>query len=125
MLSQRLGIVIAQLGVGSKTNEIPIMEKLLESLVILGRVVTVDELLTQRAIAQAILAGGGNYLMTVKHNQPTLRDDIQTLFQSQLTPLWICGVPKRPICTEIGLNSDGCVCQRMWLDTATGRAWHK
>jgi predicted transposase YbfD/YdcC len=86
VLSQRLGIVIAQLGVASKTNEIPIVEKLLESLVIRGRVVTVDALLTQRAIAQAVLAGGGDYLMTVKHNQPTLRDDIQTLFQSPLTP---------------------------------------
>lgn len=90
MLSQRLGIVIKQLGVGSKTNEIPIVEKLLESLVLHRRVVTVDALLTQRAIVQVILAGGGEYLMAVKKNQPTLRDDIQTLFQSPLTPPLRC-----------------------------------
>jgi hypothetical protein len=36
VLSQRLGIVIKQLGVGSKTNEIPIVEKVLGSLVLHG-----------------------------------------------------------------------------------------
>lgn len=112
MLSQRLGIVIKQLGVGSKTNEIPIVEKLLESLVLHGRVVTVDALLTQRAIAQAILAGGGDYLMAVKKNQPTLHDDIQTLFQSPLTP------PLDLRCAETtDLHGNRIEQRRLWVST--------
>ncbi len=39
-------------------------------------------LLTQRAIAQAILAGGGEYVMVVKESQPQLRQEIATVVAS-------------------------------------------
>lgn len=86
VLSHRLGIVVKQVAVSSKTNEIPVTEKLLESLGLEGRVVTVDALLTQRAVAETILEGGAPYLMTVKDNQPTLREAIETVFEAPLTP---------------------------------------
>ncbi len=41
---------------------------------------TMDALLTQRAIAQQIVEAGGDYVMVVKENQPQLREDIATVF---------------------------------------------
>jgi hypothetical protein len=79
-VSQRLGLTLGQTAVGAKTNEIPCAETLLAGLVLEGRVFTMDALLTQRAIATTIVAGGGDYVMVVKPNQPQLYADIQTVF---------------------------------------------
>lgn len=58
-LSQHLGVVLAERAVGAKANEIVELEPLLTDLVLTGRVVTVDALLTQRAAAATIVAQGG------------------------------------------------------------------
>ena len=58
-VSHHLGVVVAQRAVGEKTNEIGGLAELLADLVLTGRVVTVDALLTQRTAAQAIVAKGG------------------------------------------------------------------
>ena len=78
--SHRLGVVLGQTGVADKTNEIGAASAFLLTLALEGRVVTADALLTQREIARTILDGGGDYLLVVKANQPTLRDDIATAF---------------------------------------------
>jgi hypothetical protein len=79
-LAPRLGVTLAQQAVADKTNEIPVMLDLLRQLVLTGRVVTMDALLTQRPIAQQIVAAEGDYVMVVKDNQPQLREDIATVF---------------------------------------------
>jgi predicted transposase YbfD/YdcC len=66
--------------VADKTNEIPVVLELLRQVVLEGRVVTMDALLTQRQIAQQIVEAGGDYVMVVKANQPQLRADIETVF---------------------------------------------
>ena len=62
-LSQDLGLVLAQAEVigptGTKTNEIATVQTVLADFVWEGRLVTVDALLTQRAVAQAIREKGG------------------------------------------------------------------
>jgi hypothetical protein len=58
-LSQRLHVVLGQVEVSEHTNEIKGVLPLLADLVLEGRVVTVDALLTQRDIAQAILEKKG------------------------------------------------------------------
>ena len=63
-----------------KTNEIPVLEDVLRELVVEGRVMTVDAVLTQRAVAERIVHGGGDYVMLVKGNQPQLQHDIQLVF---------------------------------------------
>jgi len=45
-----------------------------------GRVFTGDALFCQRALCEQVLAAGGDYLLLVKENQPTLHADIQLLF---------------------------------------------
>jgi predicted transposase YbfD/YdcC len=79
-LSHRLGLIISQLGVDDKTNEIGAMPEFLAGLIIEGRIFTMDALLTQRDIAQTIVADGGNYVMIVKENQPKLYTDLEELF---------------------------------------------
>ena len=79
-VSQRLGLVVAQLAVTDKSHEAGKIESLLAALVLEGRVVTCDALHTHASIAQTILAGGGDYLLPVKDNQPLLRQDIALVF---------------------------------------------
>ncbi len=80
LYSHRLGLVLAQMAVADKTNEIGASEALLTQLMLTGVVVTGDALLTQRAIATRLLDQGNDYLLVVKENQPTLHDDLVTLF---------------------------------------------
>ena len=79
-VSHHLGLTLAQGAVDDKTNEITQVETLLRQLVLPGRVITMDALLTQRHVAQTIVDGGGDYVMIVKENQPQLRADIELIF---------------------------------------------
>jgi hypothetical protein len=60
VLSHRLGLTRWQQAVADKTNEMPVLEAVAQGLIVEGRVITVDALLTQRAIAERILQGGGD-----------------------------------------------------------------
>jgi predicted transposase YbfD/YdcC len=83
-LSHRLGIVLSQVAVSDKTNEITKVDELLDGLVLTGKVVTGDAMITQRSIAKNINDRGGDYLLVVKDNQPQLLDDIKMSFE----PYW-------------------------------------
>ena len=80
------GIVYAQRAVEQGSNEITAAPKLLEGLELQGKVITMDALHTQRALAERILEQGGDYLMVVKDNQPELRAAIALLFDE---PPWL------------------------------------
>jgi hypothetical protein len=58
-VSHRLGITLGQVSVDDKTNEITAVLELLQGLVLEGRVVTVDALLTQKEVARTVLQKGG------------------------------------------------------------------
>lgn len=79
-LAHQVGVTLAQHAVDDKTNEITAVETLLHQLVLEGRIVTMDALLTQRHVAQTIADKGGDYVMIVKENQPQLRADIELVF---------------------------------------------
>jgi len=79
-LGHRLGLTVGQQAVAHKTNEIGAIQDVLGTLVLENRVITMDALLTQRDVAQRIVDGGGDYVMIVKGNQPTLQEEIATLF---------------------------------------------
>ena len=66
--------------VDTKTNEIPVAQKLFPDLDLKGRLVSLDALHTQTETARDIvLEGGGDYLLTVKDNQLKLHQNIQSL----------------------------------------------
>jgi predicted transposase YbfD/YdcC len=74
------GTVLAQQEVESKTNEVTVAPLMLAQQDLRGTVTTGDALMTQRGLARQICAQGGDYLMVVKDNQPTLHQDIETFF---------------------------------------------
>jgi hypothetical protein len=83
-VGQRLGLTVAQQSVDEKTNEITVMTQMLKNLLIENRVMTMDALLTQRAIAQQIVNRGGDYLMVVKDNQAELLRWVSALFEQTI-----------------------------------------
>jgi predicted transposase YbfD/YdcC len=70
-------LVLAQQAVDEKSNEITAVPELLKMLDIKGAVVTADALNTQTETVAQIVAGGGDYGMAVKGNQPALSDAIE------------------------------------------------
>ena len=83
-LCQHTGAVLAQLAVGAKTNEIPLLRTLLDTLDITDAVITADALHCQRDTAEAIVGAGGHYILTVKANQPKLRAQLKELPWKQI-----------------------------------------
>jgi predicted transposase YbfD/YdcC len=78
-------LVLAQIAVGAKSNEITAVPKLLEMLTLKGTIVTVDALNCQRAIAQQIIDQGGDYAFALKGNQGTLYEDVRLFLDDPLT----------------------------------------
>lgn len=74
------GWVLLQVEVGRKENEIAAAPRLLQSLDLRGKIVTGDALLAQRELSVQIVEAGGEYVWTVKGNQPGLEQDLATLF---------------------------------------------
>ena len=70
------GLVLAQIAVDKKSNEITAVPKLLELLSLKGAIVTVDALNTQRKTAQKIIDKGADYVLALKENQATLYRDV-------------------------------------------------
>ncbi len=81
------GVTLAQTFVDKKSNEITAIPKLLELLNIEGHVVTIDAMGTQVAIAETIIDKGGDYILSVKENQKSLYDEIDSQFHFARTQL--------------------------------------
>jgi len=73
-------LVLKQVAVDGKENEISAAPRVLEALDLPGKIISGDAMLAQRGLSQQVVAAGGDYLWTVKDNQPQLRDDIEELF---------------------------------------------
>jgi len=82
-LSHQLGLVLGQVAVSEKSNEITACFELIEMLVLEGLVITGDAMFTQRHIAEKIISKRGDYLLSVKRNQPSLLEDIKQAFTDQ------------------------------------------
>jgi predicted transposase YbfD/YdcC len=73
-------LVLGEVKVDEKSNEITAIPKLLQLLDISGCLVTIDAIGTQTEIAEMIVDQGGDYLLAVKENQRQLYEDLETLF---------------------------------------------
>jgi len=74
------GVVLAQVAVDRKENEITAAPRLLETIDLRDKVVSGDAMLTQRELSRQVVESGGDYLWSVKDNQPQLRDDLASCF---------------------------------------------
>lgn len=79
----RQRLVLGQVKVADKANEIVAIPKLLDMLALDGAVVTIDAMGCQRAIAQKIIDKKADYILALKGNQGTLREDVELFAQEQ------------------------------------------
>jgi predicted transposase YbfD/YdcC len=76
---ERNDVVLGQLAVDEKGNEITAVPKLLAMLDVRGAVVSIDAMGCQREIAAQVVRQGGDYLLALKDNQPTLHARVRRL----------------------------------------------
>lgn len=82
-------LVLGQIKVEQKSNEIPAIPLLLELLDISGRIITIDAMGCQREIAAQIIKQDGDYVLGLKGNQSALYDDVATYFEGEKEyPCW-------------------------------------
>lgn len=78
------GVILGQLKVDSKENEIVAIPRLLELLHLKRATVTIDAIGCQKQIAEQIIEAGGDYLLAVKDNQPGLYTAVKTLMDEAI-----------------------------------------
>jgi len=74
-------LLLGQVKVESKTNEITAIPALLELLDITGCIITLDAMGTQTEIARQIVDKQADYVLCLKANHPTLYNDVKTWFE--------------------------------------------
>jgi predicted transposase YbfD/YdcC len=79
----RQRLVLGQVKVAEKSNEIVAIPKLLDMMAIEGAIVTIDAMGCQRDIAQKILDKKADYVLALKGNQSTLREDVELFAAEQ------------------------------------------
>ena len=79
----RQRLVLAQTKVGEKSNEILAIPALIDMLSIEGALVTIDAMGCQRGIAQKIIDKKADYILALKGNQGTLREDVELFANEQ------------------------------------------
>ena len=79
------GVVIGQEKINEKTNEIPVLQEMLEYMNIKDKTITADALHCQKETCAKIIEKKGNYVFGLKENQKTLYDNIELYFKSDDT----------------------------------------
>jgi predicted transposase YbfD/YdcC len=74
------GIALGQVATDAKSNEIAAIPELLAQLDLGNAIVTIDAIGCQTAIVEQIVAAGGDCVLAVKDNQPTLMAAIESFF---------------------------------------------
>ena len=75
-------LVLGQVAVKQKSNEITAIPILLEQLDLNGGIITIDAMGTQTAIAKQIKQAGANYILTLKRNHPSLAKEAHDWFEN-------------------------------------------
>jgi len=98
----RQRLVLGQVKVAEKSNEITAIPKLLNMLAIEGAIVTIDAMGCQRDIAQAVIDKKADYLLALKGNQGSLRDDVELFATEQQA----CGFADAKISQDTTVDGD-------------------
>ena len=81
----RQRLVLGQVKVNEKSNEIVAIPALLEMMAIEGAVITIDAMGCQRGIAKKIMDKKADYIIALKGNQGTLLEDVEVFALEQKT----------------------------------------
>jgi predicted transposase YbfD/YdcC len=79
------GIVLAQVAVDKKSNEITAIPKLLEVMDVRGAIITIDAMGCQSCIAEQIIEQGADYVLALKGNQKNLLKAVEQAFDEALS----------------------------------------
>jgi predicted transposase YbfD/YdcC len=75
---------LGQVATEEKSNEIAAIPELLKQIALTDSLITIDAMGCQKEIARDIVNGGGDFVISVKDNQPKLRESIETHFEKHL-----------------------------------------
>ncbi len=78
------GLVLGQLRVNEKSNEITAVPELLRALDLAGCIVTLDAMGCQKKIAREIVEADADYVLALKGNQETVHEEIQTFLDDAI-----------------------------------------
>lgn len=81
--ASEIGIVLGQLKVDGKSNEIIAIPALLDLLDLEGSTITIDSMGCQSKIVEKIIEKKANYVLGLKGNQSTLHNDVKLLFENK------------------------------------------
>jgi predicted transposase YbfD/YdcC len=114
-------LVLGQLRVNEKTNEITALPELLEALDVSGCIITIDAMGCQTEIAQTIIEREGDYLLQLKENHPLLFADSEWLFSD----LAAAGVELAPpfIAREVNKDHGRIEIRQAWVITDPKILW--
>jgi len=84
--ASQTGLTLGQVAVDTKSNEITAIPELLKLLELHEKLVTLEARGCQKEIARTIVEGGGDSILAVKDNQPTLHAEVQAAFAQAPTP---------------------------------------
>jgi len=76
-------VVLGQVKVAEKSNEIIAIPKILDMLAIEGTIITIDAMGCQRGIAQKVIDKKADYVLALKGNQGSLQDDVELFVAEQ------------------------------------------
>jgi len=102
------GIVLAQRATETKGGELAVLPELLDGLDLEGCLISLDALACQPAIAERIVAGGGDYLLALKGNRRKAHAEVKAWFATNAFAL---GAPLRP-CVDAFDESHGRLVRR-------------
>jgi predicted transposase YbfD/YdcC len=78
------GVALGQVATEHKSNEITAIPQLLKQIELTDALITIDAMGCQKDVARDIVAGGGDFAIAVKDNQPKLRAAIEGYFLKHL-----------------------------------------
>jgi len=104
------GVVLGQVRVSDKSNEMAALPTLLDLLSITGKTDTLDAMHTQRSTTKEILAQKGHYVLALKGNQGTLHKDFRLVMEepSSAAKMFVSDAVKKPVMgglKPVGLGS--------------------
>jgi len=107
-------LVLGQRCVDGKSNEITAVPELLDQLALKNSIVTLDAMGCQSAIAEKILARGGDYLLTLKGNHPLAHAAVVEHFDQHCFHV---GAPSRADCDAFDDTHGRLVRRRVFAST--------
>jgi predicted transposase YbfD/YdcC len=110
--SQTNQLVLGQLATAAKSNEITAIPALLKLLDLQGTMVTADAMGCQKTIAKEIVDQGGDYLLQVKDNHPSLHEQLQLLFAEGMRQ--DCLGIRHEFTEEVGAGHGRIETRRLW-----------